>query len=219
VAQIVAPIVTSYARAQPEVDVQVHLSSEPVNPLVDGFDLAVQVGHAGAAALIARCLIREPYLLVASPDYLARRGAPRTVAELAQHECVVSVRANGAAEPWPLARGGELTIPRPRILANAASLVRIAALEGLGIAFIARSLIVADLAAGALVPLLEDEVRSSVPISLVYAAGSKDSPKIRSFVEHAVAWVDRLSPAMSAETEIVRGESAGEVEREVATGS
>jgi DNA-binding transcriptional LysR family regulator len=207
IAQIIAPLVTTYAAAYPEVDVQVHLSSEPVNPLVDGFDLAVHMGLECAAALIARCLIREPYLLVASPRYLQHRGIPRSVAELAQHDCIVSVRANGVHEPWPLSAGGELAIAKPRLLANAASLVRIGALEGMGIAFIARSLIFADLASGALVPLLENEVRSVVPVSLVYAAGSKDSPKIRSFVEHAVAWVDRLSPTMSPETEIVRAEA------------
>src|SRR6478752_9851902 len=54
IAQIVAPLVTSYACAYPEVDVQVHLSSEPINPLADGFDIAVQMGLEKHAALIAR---------------------------------------------------------------------------------------------------------------------------------------------------------------------
>jgi DNA-binding transcriptional LysR family regulator len=206
IAQIVAPLVTSYSRAYPEVDVQVHLSSEPINPLADGFDIAVQIGLERHAALIARCLLREPYLLVASPEYLTRRGIPRSVEELRNHDCIVSVRANGVYEPWPLRAGGELVIPKPRLAANAAGLVRIGALDAMGIALIARSLIFADLAAGTLVPLLEAEVGSVVPVSLVYTEGSKLSPKIRSFVDFAAQWVERLAPTLSAETEFVRAE-------------
>jgi DNA-binding transcriptional LysR family regulator len=192
--QIIGPLTVAFAAAYPEVDVQVHLSSEPCNPLADGFDLAVQIGFEQHAALMARCLLREPYLLVASPDYLARRGLPRAVEELATHDCIVSVRANGVHEPWPLADGGAFNVARPKLLANAAGLIRIAALAGMGVALMAKSLMNADLASGRLVPLLEDEVGQVVPVSLVYAAGAQQSPKIRSFVDFAVTWVERLGP-------------------------
>jgi DNA-binding transcriptional LysR family regulator len=204
--QIVAPMVLGFMRAYPEVDVQVHLSSEPCNPLTDGFDIAVQIGLEQHSAAIARCLMREGYILVASPGYLARRGVPSSVDDLAQHDCIVSVRANGVHEPWPLREGGTFSPDRPKLLANAAALVRVAALEGIGIALIARSLMNADLTAGTLVPVLEQQIGQEVPVSLVYAAGDKMSPKIRCFVDYAATWIERLaatpvvptSPSLSA---------------------
>jgi DNA-binding transcriptional LysR family regulator len=191
--QIVGPLATSFARAYPEVDVQIHLSSEPVNPLTSGFDIAVQIGFEVHAALLARCLLRERYTLMASPDYLARRGTPATIAELAGHDAIVAVRANGVHEPWPLAAGGTFAVPRPKLLANAAGLLRIGALQGLGIALMARSLTRDDLASGALVPVLEGQVGQELPVSLVYASGSRLSPKIRAFLDFTATWVERLA--------------------------
>jgi DNA-binding transcriptional LysR family regulator len=192
VEQIIGPLVSSFAHTYPEVDVQVNLTSEPCNPLVDGFDIAVQIGFEKNAALIARCLLRESYTLMASPEYLRRRGTPRRIEELVDHDCIIAVRANGVREAWPLAVGGAFTIERPRLMANAPGLIRIAAMQGVGIGLIAHSLVRDDLAAGALVPVLEGEVGQTLPISLLYAAGSKLSPKIRAFVDFATTWVERL---------------------------
>ena len=190
--QIVGPMMVAFACAYPEVDLQVHMSSEPCNPLADGFDLAVQIGLERHAALMARCLLREPYGLVASPDYLARRGVPAAVEQLAAHDCIVSVRANGVHEPWPLYDGGSFTVARPKLLANAAGLLHTAAVAGIGIALMARSLMHAELGSGRLVPILEREVGQILPVSLVYAAGAQLSPKIRSFVDFAAAWTEKL---------------------------
>jgi DNA-binding transcriptional LysR family regulator len=189
---IIGPLLISFSHAYPEINVHVHLSSEPYNPMVDGFDVVVQIGVARQAALIARCLLRERYTLVASPEYLRRRGTPRTVADLAEHDCIVAVRAHGVREPWPLRDGGAFTVERPRLCANAAGLIRMATVDGLGIGLNAQSLVREDLAAGTLVPVLEGVVEQIQPISLLYPAGSKLSPKVRCFVEHASAWVDRL---------------------------
>jgi DNA-binding transcriptional LysR family regulator len=196
VEQIVGPLVTSFARQYPEVDVQVHLSSEPVNPLVDGFDIVVQIGLAENAALMAQCLLRDAFTLMASPEYLMRRGLPQSVDDLVAHDCIVAVRANGGHEPWPLREGGVYAVPRPKLVANAAGLLRIAALKGIGIALLAQALVHDDLAAGTLVPVLADRVGRVLPVNLVYATGSRLSPKIRCFVDYAAAWVERLRPPM-----------------------
>jgi DNA-binding transcriptional LysR family regulator len=191
--QVVGPLLTSFARAFPEVEVQLHLSSEPANPLVDACDVALQIGPANSSALIARCILRVSYELVASPAYLERRGAPKSVEELDQHDCIVAVRANGAKEPWPLRDGGTFTVAKPKVLANAAQLVRVAAVEGLGIALMAQLLVLDDVASGALVRVLPDRVGQELPVNLVYAAGSKLSPKVRCFVDHVSAWIEQFA--------------------------
>jgi DNA-binding transcriptional LysR family regulator len=197
VEQIVGPLVTSFAREYPDVAVQLHLSSEPCNPLVDGFDIVVQIGLDENSALASQCLVRDNYALIASPGYLERRGTPRSVADLEAHDCIVAVRANGAEEPWPLRDGGVFTVPKPKLLLNAAGLVRMSALGGLGIALIAQTLVREDLAQGTLQLVLEDRVGKPMPVCLVYAAGSKQSPKIRCFVAYATAWMEQLrAPAL-----------------------
>src|SRR5262249_29733133 len=135
----------------------------------------------------------------ASPDYLARRGVPQAIEDLAHHDCIVSVRANGVQEPWPLSKGGVYTVERPKLLANAAGLIRTSALNRLGIALIAQSIIRDGFPRGALVRLLDGKVGQVFPVSLVYADGSKLSPKIRCFVEYASAWVERLVKPRKAE--------------------
>jgi DNA-binding transcriptional LysR family regulator len=117
---------------------------------------------------------------------------PTSIDELAEHDCIVSVRANGVTEHWPLREGGVFTVDRPKLAANASGLIRIGALQGLGIALIGQSLVRADVSQGALVPVLEGRVGQVMPVSLVYATGSKLSPKIRCFVDFASAWVERL---------------------------
>jgi DNA-binding transcriptional LysR family regulator len=118
---------------------------------------------------------------------------PRAVEDLANHDCLVTVRANGMREPWPLEEGGAFVPARPRLLANASSLLRIGALEGVGIAFMAHSVVSADVQSGALVRVLERRVGQLVAVSLVYPASARMSPKLRCFVDFTQSWVERLA--------------------------
>lgn len=198
VEQIVGPLVADYAHRHPGVDVQLSLTSEAVSPLSDGYDLVVQIGFERNRALTARLLLREHYGLVASPEYLARRGTPAEVIDLADHDCIVSVRESGAREPWPVVGGGPFVPSRPRFLGNASVLVRSVTLQGLGISMLAGALVGRDLAAGRLVRVLEHQVGETVPISLVYASGPQLPRKIRSFVDFASEWVRDMGEAQSA---------------------
>jgi DNA-binding transcriptional LysR family regulator len=180
--------VTSFALRHPTVDVQIVVSSDPIDPIHDQFDVALRVGAGGNPTLMSRCLLRETFGLYASPEYLARRGVPSTTQELEQHDCLLSLR-EGARAAWLLRAGASLTISRPRLLANSSSVIRQGALDSLGIGLIAGSLVRDDLSAGTLVPVLESEVGQEQPISLLYAESSKTSAKVRSFVDFARDWV------------------------------
>jgi DNA-binding transcriptional LysR family regulator len=189
---IVGPLVTGFARRHPTVEVQIVVSSEHMDPIQDQFDLALRVGGGGSPTLITRCLSRETFGLYASPAYLAQRGMPASSEQLDQHDCLLSLR-EGARESWPLRTGGNLTVLRPRLVANSSSLIHQGAVEGLGIGLIAGSLVRQDLARGTLVPVLEAEVGQEQPISLLYAESAKTSAKVRSFVDFALDWVKQLS--------------------------
>jgi DNA-binding transcriptional LysR family regulator len=67
----------------------------------------------------------------------------------------------------------------------------------------------AELASGRLVPVLEREVGQVVPVSLVYAAGAQLSPKVRSFLDFAAAWTEKLDVDASDETSSRAGAATG----------
>lgn len=83
-----APFVTRYLSRYPDMQIDLTLNDRFVDPLEEGFEVMVRVGEVNDAALVAHPL--APYRLIAcaSPDYLARRGVPRTPAELAKHDCL-----------------------------------------------------------------------------------------------------------------------------------
>jgi DNA-binding transcriptional LysR family regulator len=186
--RVVAPLVAGFTEAFPDVDVQVTFSSDNANPLADGTDVALYIGFDTNPQLITRVILREQFRLVASPAYLARRGTPSTLEELRGHDCIVAVR-DGVRETWPL--GGEefYAVNDPRLVANSMTMMRAAAVQGVGIAFMARSVVHEDLKSGALVTVLPERIKAEQPVSLLYAESAKSSPRVRCFVDFAVSWV------------------------------
>lgn len=185
---ILGPIMTDFALAHPEVEVQVELGSGDIDPITQGFDVVLQVGFERNNSLIARRLFRENYALYASPAYLERRGMPHDVESLAEHASLMTIR-QGATELWPLRAGGNLSVECPTVVANSLCLVRAGVLRGLGIGLLPRILVQTDLAQGALVAVLPSEVGQDVPVNLLYAESAKNSPKVRAFVDVALGWV------------------------------
>ena len=72
-----------------------------------------------------------------------------------------------------------------------------ATLDGVGIGLNARSLVRQELTSGMVVPVLEGIVEQIQPVSLLYSAGSKLSPKIRAFTEYAQGWVEQMGTEMT----------------------
>ncbi len=86
------PLAADFARAHPQVAVNLHLNDEVVDLLGGGFDLAVRIGQPQDSSLIARRVANSHMVLVASPAYLKKHGRPRLPADLAQHRCIALLR-------------------------------------------------------------------------------------------------------------------------------
>ena len=106
--RLLPPILVGFAARYPEVLVDVVLTQRFVDLVHEGIDLALRVGRLGDSRLVARPLGPVRAGVFASPRYLERRGAPRTVAALAGHECVLFQSSSGQAV-WKLVgpRGGD----------------------------------------------------------------------------------------------------------------
>lgn len=101
----ISPLVSAFVREHPRVQVQLQLSASPPPLGDDAFDVGVRFGEPPDARVIARLLAPNRRLLVASPGYLARRGTPRTPADLARHDTIAIQQGSDAWGVWRLRQG------------------------------------------------------------------------------------------------------------------
>ena len=138
-------------------------------------------------------------VLVASPDYLAHRGAPKTPAEIAEHEIIFGRTRPGPRE-WRFGRGRGAAIVRlaPRLTIHDVEGVLYAARAGRGLARLLTYQVAADLEAGRLVRILRDHEPPAVPVQLITASASHRPAKLRAFLDLALATF-RALPVIHAE--------------------
>jgi len=181
----VAPLVATLARREPELRVELMLEDRFVDLVREGFDVAVRVGRSTGAALVAKRLARMPEVVVASPEYVERRGRPLAPSDLLEHDCL-RYTLDAAPGRWTFEGGsGEaIAMPIRGVLdCNHGGALRQAALAGLGIAFLPRFYVHDALERGELVTLLETYCKTERGIHAVYPAAREQLPKTRACVE------------------------------------
>jgi DNA-binding transcriptional LysR family regulator len=180
-----APAVTAFLAAYPEVSARVSLDDRFVELVAEGFDMAVRIGALPDSSLMAKKLAETSLRLVASPDYLARRGAPAGLDALSDHELLhYSNSAWGSA--WRLrgAHGEERTVRAVgRLTVNNGDALLEAARQGLGIAVSPSFICAGALREGAVVEVLPEARPAALGIWAVYPAGRFPQPKLRVFVD------------------------------------
>lgn len=130
-------IVARFLRKYPLVHVEISLTSRYVDLVAEGFDLALRAGRLADSSLVARKIGIDSLGLFASPGYLRRRGRPKTVAELANHDCILFHATLGKSE-WHLTgpRGVERVTVRGPLNVDEMGFVQQAVAAGVGIALL-----------------------------------------------------------------------------------
>jgi DNA-binding transcriptional LysR family regulator len=190
----VAPMVTRFLAHYPDVQVELVLSDRNVDLIEDGIDAGVRIGPLAGQTLVARRLGSVGRMAVASPAYLARRGEPATPGDLGAHELIQLTSVRGVAEwrfhgPHAGTEGAREHVVRyaPRLRINDVEAVLAAARDGFGIARALSYQVAADLAAGRLRRVLPDYEPAPLPVHLVLPSARHMPPRLRSFVDFAVA--------------------------------
>ena len=184
---VIAPAICAFMATYPDIDVQVDLTDRIVTFPDSGYDVAIRTGRLADSSLIAKRLAPDPQVIVASPEYIAFNGAPRSPEELACHACLVL----GDELQWAFKRGEEAIDVRirARLRSDNGELLRHAAVEGLGVLRISRARIVDALASGALEEVLtEYDVDPDSAIWAVYPSNRHVLPKLRVFLEFMSDW-------------------------------
>jgi DNA-binding transcriptional LysR family regulator len=136
--QHVVPTLAPFLRQYPEIRLELDLSDRFVNLAQEGFDLAVRHSHEPPDTHVAWTLCETRSLLVASPDYLRRHGAPEHPGDLSRHQCLLYLRGH-ASQSWSFEREGRrpgdpVIVPvHGPLRANNSEALREAVLGGLGI--------------------------------------------------------------------------------------
>ncbi len=186
----VLPMLGDYRALHPQVQVEVHLSNRNIDFAEEGYDLAIRVRPPPDSNLIARKLEDAQLVVVATPAYLARCGTPATLADLAAHDCIqFELPSSGRRISWMFRQQGvdvELPTTGSYCLSDdvlgCVTLVR----HGAGLLQTYRYIVEADLAAGALVEVLQDCAGRSRPVTLLYPQNRHVPLRVRSFVDFLV---------------------------------
>ena len=181
---VVAPVIAQLAAAHPRLQIRFEVFDRLIDTVAEGFDLDVRIGDSIPPQLVARKLMDNHRRLCASPAYLARHGMPRTLADLAGHQCLAIKERDHPLGSWRLmGKHGEETVRVSGALStNHGEIALRWAVEGAGIVLRSQWDARAYLADGRLVPVLP-EYTQPASVWAVYPQRLAGSGRVRVCVE------------------------------------
>ncbi|OHV23324.1 MULTISPECIES: LysR family transcriptional regulator [Rhizobium] len=173
-----------FLAAHPKLSVELLFREQSSDMIEERLDLEVRLGSVADSSLVCRRIGWTTAFLVASPAYLARKAAPRTPRDIKDHECLCYNRAGDVAT-WSFSNGSEDISVRisPRLTACSAVAIHRAAIAGAGLAVLSHIIAVPDIAAGRLIPVMEDFQPSRLPITVVYPSRRNMPLRVRTVLD------------------------------------
>jgi LysR family transcriptional regulator, regulator for bpeEF and oprC len=174
-------IIADFLEAHPRIQIDMSLSDHALNLVADNIDVAIRVGRLVDSGLVSRKIGLARRVIVASPAYLALAGHPIVPTDLQTHNCLLyTLLATGAR--WGFA-GGQSVSVSGNFKTDSPNALRIAALNGVGIAVNARWLFEREIESGALEVLMPDHPPETMPIQAVLPSGRHIAARTRTFVD------------------------------------
>lgn len=172
----------------PRLAFRLHMTDRLARLGDERHDVAVRVGQLEDSSLVARLLRRTRWITVASPSYLARRPAPKTIAELDRHNCLCFVAPNGKRRDWTFTdegRTGSASV-RGNLLIDHGTYLLAAAEAGMGLCQVLDFMVQQQLRDGTLVEVLRHAAAEGPAIHAVSTPGRARSAGVRVFVDFLV---------------------------------
>jgi len=192
--EVLSGMLDDFMQRHPALRIVWHVSDSVHDLRRERVDLAVRYGEPPDSTLVARLLCTTRIVLVASPDYVARHGAPQHPGQLAQHNCLSLYRAGRPYLEWTFARAGEtITVKvQGNRRADDGGLVRYWAVMGLGIALKSHLDVMGDLQAGRLVELMPHWLGLSYPLNAIVPTQRHLPLRVRRLLDELVLQFARL---------------------------
>ena len=186
---VLMPMLDAFLQLHPGVKLSLNVGDRVLDVLRDEVDLAIRYGELSDSRLVARPLLVAHPVLSASPDYLRRRGTPRSPTDLVDHNCICFVRAGRTFNSWRFGQNDQWATVRvtgDRVLDDA-SLAREGAVTGAGIVFMTEIEQRRHLQDGSLVPLLTEWETDPYPLHALLPSGRFVPNRVRALVEFIAA--------------------------------
>lgn len=188
-------VLFEFLQAFPEVSLEIDKSHRRVDLVAEGYDLGIRAGVLADSSLVAHRLLSSGPILVAAPEYLARRGVPTSLTDLRNHDCVILGTTTTAAI-WQL---GSSEAPlrvsvSGRVAVNSFGSAVEACAKGLGVGMFPEGFITSWLESGQLVQVLPDVAAQRTGLWIVHPSRTLMSPAVRGLIDFVKESFKKNSP-------------------------
>ncbi len=180
-------VLSNFMNRYPEVKLEVEFNDRLIDVVAEGYDVVIRVGEIKDSNLVARKFTSSHSVVVASPDYLKRRGQPKQVEDLAQHDCI-AYSLLPAPSQWVFYKNGvrsSVTVD-PRAMCNSPEIEVAMVVHGIGITRLPLFTCEKEVASGELQVILEDYDQLNYGVYAVYPHRQYLTAKVRAFVDFVV---------------------------------
>jgi DNA-binding transcriptional LysR family regulator len=193
----VIPRLPEFLKAHPQIEFELSTTDRLVDVVQEGFDCVLRVGSARDPQVIARPMGELEFLNCASAEYVRRRGMPRTLEDLAQHDLIHYVTTLGSKSEgfeYPEGDGFKWLSMKGPIVVNSSDAYHSACLAGLGIVQAPEIGMREEIARGEVVEILPQLRPAPMPVSMLYAHRRNLPKRVRTFMD----WVaEVLQPVIA----------------------
>lgn len=187
---LLMPTISAFMSTYPEINLDLDFTDRIVDVIEEGFDAVIRTGDLKDTRLMSRKLGTFRHVIVASPEYLAAHGYPKTPEDLLLHRCLHHRFANsGKLESWPLVRDGQeikLNLPATTVASTLEPLIHLAQ-HSFGITCLPFFAAASEIAEGKLVSVLDDHLAATGAFRVLWPTSRYLSPKVRVFVDYMAA--------------------------------
>lgn len=184
--RFIAPLVSSFHQLHPNLDIDLQLTSQPLNFLDNSVDIDLRVGEPPDSRLVAIKLMGNSRIVCAAQAYLEKYGVPQSVSELADHNCIVLRQFESDYSLWRFVKNGKEYVQKVSgdLSSNDGEIVVNYARDGHGIILRSRWDIQLNLQQGELIPLLTDYQAPAADIYAVYTYRKHLPARISVFIDY-----------------------------------
>lgn len=183
------PLICGFLQKHPDIDIKLRLDYNKEDIVAEGLDLTLRVTPAlKSSSMVAQRLTSTPQILVASPQYLEARGAPRTLTDLTKHSCLVHLLKSPSGV-WSFSGPGgrESVKVGGKISANFGEVLQQAALMHQGISMHPAYMVERDLQEGRLKAVLPRYTPEGLDVYVLYPSRANLPARVRRFIEYLKA--------------------------------